>query len=50
MPEVAEELEKKMREAADRLDFETAAALRDQLLEIKEMSAQKKIKDIRLAV
>ncbi len=42
--EVVEEIESKMKEAADRLDFETAAAMRDQLFEIRDMSAQKKTK------
>ncbi|OGR89807.1 MAG: excinuclease ABC subunit B [Elusimicrobia bacterium RIFCSPLOWO2_01_FULL_60_11] len=48
--EVVEGIEAKMREAADRLDFETAAAYRDQLFEIREMSAQKKFKEFKIAV
>jgi excinuclease ABC subunit B len=38
IPLVAEELEKRMKDAADNLDFELAAALRDQLFEIKQMT------------
>jgi excinuclease ABC subunit B len=38
LPKLAEALEKQMREAADNLDFELAATLRDQLFELKEMS------------
>ena len=34
-------LDEKMREADRNLDFETAALLRDQIFEIKEMRAQK---------
>ena len=37
-PQILRELENQMREAADRLDFELAAMLRDQMLEIREMS------------
>ena len=48
--EIVETIDAKMREAADRLDFETAAAYRDQLYEIREMSAQKKLGDIKIAV
>ena len=40
--QVVQSIEIKMRQAADQLDFETAAALRDQLVEIREMSAQKR--------
>ncbi len=43
LPELATEIENRMREAADQLDFETAAALRDQLMEIREMAAHKKV-------
>ncbi len=42
LPGIVREIEDKMKEAADKLDFETAAAYRDQLYEIKDMSAQKK--------
>ncbi len=42
VPIIAEEIEKRMKEAAENLDFETAAVLRDQLFELKEMSASKK--------
>ncbi len=42
VPILAEEIEKRMKEAAENLDFETAALLRDQLFELKEMSASKK--------
>ena len=44
LPHIYKEIEARMKEAADRLDFETAALLRDQLIEIREMSAQKKIR------
>lgn len=39
IPGLARELESRMREAADNLDFELAAVLRDQWLELREMSA-----------
>jgi excinuclease ABC subunit B len=42
VPILAEEIEKRMKAAAENLDFETAALLRDQLFELKEMSASKK--------
>ncbi|OGR82488.1 MAG: excinuclease ABC subunit B [Elusimicrobia bacterium RIFCSPHIGHO2_01_FULL_64_10] len=42
LPALLNELESRMKEAADCLDFETAATLRDQLFEAREMSAQKK--------
>ena len=42
VPLLSEEIEKRMKEAAENLDFETAALLRDQLFELKEMSASKK--------
>ncbi len=42
IPVIAEEIEKRMKDAAENLDFETAAVLRDQLFELKEMSASKK--------
>ncbi len=38
VPVLAEELEKRMKEAADNLDFELAASLRDQFFELREMS------------
>jgi excinuclease ABC subunit B len=38
VPVIAEELETRMKDAADNLDFELAAALRDQLFELREMS------------
>ena len=41
IPTIAKELKTRMKEAADNLDFEQAAALRDQLLELREMSALK---------
>lgn len=44
LPLLYKEIESRMIEAADRLDFETAALHRDQLIEIREMSAQKKIR------
>ncbi|MBI2119432.1 MAG: excinuclease ABC subunit UvrB [Elusimicrobia bacterium] len=42
LPETMKEIEAQMKEAAERLDFETAAVLRDQLFEFKEMRAHKK--------
>ncbi|MFA6003816.1 MAG: excinuclease ABC subunit UvrB [Elusimicrobiota bacterium] len=39
IPDLTRELESRMREAADNLDFETAAVLRDEWLELREMSA-----------
>ena len=50
LPGIIEEIQDKMKEAADRLDFETAAVLRDQLFEIREMSAQRKFRDFKVAV
>jgi len=50
LPNIIELLDKKMRDSADNLDFETAAAIRDQIFEIKEMSAQKKMREIKIAV
>ena len=47
VPVLSEELETQMKEAADNLDFESAAFLRDQLFELKEMSAVKTAKKIR---
>lgn len=41
VPILAEEIEKRMKEAADNLDFELAAALRDQLFELRQMTAMK---------
>jgi excinuclease ABC subunit B len=41
-PILAEEIENRMKEAAENLDFELAVVLRDQLVELKEMSAVKK--------
>ncbi|MBI4377220.1 MAG: excinuclease ABC subunit UvrB [Elusimicrobia bacterium] len=40
VPALAEEIEARMREAADNLDFELAAELRDQLYELKEMAVR----------
>lgn len=45
LPNILKEIEDQMKEAAERLDFETAAALRDQLFELNEMSAQKKVQN-----
>jgi excinuclease ABC subunit B len=42
VPGLLSALERQMREAADNLDFELAALLRDQIYELKEMSAQRK--------
>ncbi|MBI5240808.1 MAG: excinuclease ABC subunit UvrB [Elusimicrobia bacterium] len=39
IPDLAAEIETRMREAADNLDFELAAALRDEWLELREMAA-----------
>ena len=36
---IIEELESEMREAADNLEFEKAAAIRDQIMELKEVAA-----------
>ena len=41
LPHLVSELERQMREAADNLDFELAAVLRDQIYELKEMSGVK---------
>jgi excinuclease ABC subunit B len=41
VPVLVEELESRMKDAADNLDFEVAAELRDQLFELREMSATK---------
>jgi len=40
IPGIAKEVEEQMRQAADNLDFELAAALRDQLKELREMAAR----------
>ncbi len=40
LPRITAELENQMRAAADSLDFELAAELRDRLFELKEMKAQ----------
>jgi excinuclease ABC subunit B len=42
VPLLAEELEKRMKDAADNLDFELAAGLRDQLFELREMAVAKR--------
>ena len=42
MPAIITELEKQMREAADNLNFELAAALRDKVYAIREMNVAKK--------
>lgn len=41
LPRIMAEVEKQMKEAADNLDFELAAELRDRLFELREMKAQK---------
>jgi excinuclease ABC subunit B len=41
LPGIIEEVEGRMKAAADALDFETATLLRDQLFELKSMSASK---------
>ena len=38
LPVIVDDVEKRMKEAADNLDFELATALRDQLFELREMS------------
>ena len=40
LPGLIEEIERRMRDAADSLDFELATALRDQLLELRGMSLE----------
>jgi len=40
VPTLLKEIERQMREAADQLDFETAAVLRDQMLELHEMTGK----------
>jgi excinuclease ABC subunit B len=42
VPHLIASLERQMREAADSLDFELAALLRDQVFELKEMSVERK--------
>ncbi len=44
VPVLMDEIESRMKEAAENLDFETAAALRDQLFELRAMSAVKAAK------
>ena len=44
MESVISQLDKQMREAADNLDFETAAVLRDRIIVLKEMKATKRDK------
>ncbi|MBI3550972.1 MAG: excinuclease ABC subunit UvrB [Elusimicrobia bacterium] len=41
VPVLSEELEARMKDAADNLDFEAAAELRDQLFELREMAASR---------
>jgi len=41
LPAIIEDVEKRMRAAADNLDFEAAVQLRDQLFELKSMSASR---------
>ncbi|MDE2292615.1 MAG: UvrB/UvrC motif-containing protein, partial [Elusimicrobia bacterium] len=41
VPHLVETLERQMRDAADNLDFELAALLRDQIVELREMSGLK---------
>ncbi len=43
LPNLMRDIERQMREAADTLDFETAALLRDQLYELRDMAAHKKL-------
>ena len=42
LPELIKKIEKEMREAAKRLEFETAAVLRDQLQTLQDKLAEKK--------
>lgn len=42
LPHLIKDLQRQMREAADRLDFEIAVVIRDKLLELKGMMANKK--------
>lgn len=49
LPNLMKEIETQMKQAADQLDFETAALLRDQLFEMREMSAHKKLGKVPLA-
>ena len=41
LPAIIEDVEVRMKAAADSLDFETAVLLRDQLFELKGMSASR---------
>ena len=41
LPEILKSLEHQMHGAAEQLDFETAALLRDQITEIRQMSVEK---------
>jgi len=50
MHTVITELENQMKQAADNLDFETAAIFRDRIVQLKEMSAQRKQKPPRKTV
>jgi len=43
LPAILKELERQMRDAADNLDFETAAALRDRIVALREMVPARKI-------
>jgi excinuclease ABC subunit B len=42
VPHLVETLERQMREAADSLDFELAALLRDQIFELREMAGPRR--------
>ncbi len=42
LPKVIKEIERQMKDAADNLNFELAADLRDRMMELKEMSLKKK--------
>ncbi|MBI2915376.1 MAG: UvrB/UvrC motif-containing protein [Elusimicrobia bacterium] len=42
LPDMILEIESQMKQSAENLDFETAAVLRDQLYELREMAAQGK--------
>ena len=44
LPKVIKEIERQMKDAADNLNFELAADLRDRMMELKEMSVQNRKK------
>ena len=48
LPQYVKELENQMLEAADNLQFELAAALRDKLLEIKQLTPKSHLKNSKI--